>query len=580
MTSSLQDVLAGGPFHFVIVVTPAMFGSHFTNPQYDWAFTTASFITEQENAANRNVYFARGKGLGGSSAINFFQYHRPAASDIDAFETLGNPGWNWKLLKKYYSKAESFVLPAEKHDTMEFDVREHGTDGPLVYGYPLTLSNFEGPYREALRKVGVSHAPEPTRGTWLTPVSIDPRKRVRSYSANMHYQPNAARPNLKVLVSAHVTKIELVNSSGLATADRVVFLCDGKSHEISVSGEVILCAGTIMSPQILELSGIGDPAVLKKAGVEVKVALPGVGENVQEHIFRIHSHFSPYSRLPPPPSEIRKDKAENYNTFDCLKDPAIAAQQFSDYKLHGTGVCGMAPICMTFVPLASVSPDAPRIIESLKEWIKVETDTGRISPARLKQLAIHLDHSEKQEPEIEMVLGQAFNSQPNPPQPDTKYISLHAMMNHPISRGSIHIKSKDPLQAPLIDPRYFESDYDLKAVVETFKFNRRLVKEEPLCNILSDTVGSCSMLPLAEGGVVDRKLKVYDTSNIRVVDLSIIPLHIGAHTQATAYALAELGSSNLICFELPSSRSNSRGYYSRSSSGLRNPFVHEASSVA
>ncbi|KAJ7141591.1 alcohol oxidase [Mycena filopes] len=594
MTSSLQDVLAGGPFNFVIVgggtcgltlaarltenpgvsvlvleagaanlddpniLTPAMFGIHFTNPQYDWASTT----TEQEHAANRNIYFGRGKGLGGSSAINFFQYHRPAASDIDAFETLGNPGWNWNLLKKYYSKAESFVVPAEKHDTMEFDVQERGTDGPLVYGYPLTLSNFEGPYREALRKVGVSHAPEPfngdTQGTWLTPVSIDPGKRVRSYSANMYYQPNAARPNLKVLVSAHVTKIELVNSSGIATADRVVFLCDGKSHEISVSGEVILCAGTILSPQILELSGIGDPAVLKKAEVEVKVALPGVGENVQEHIFSAASY------------EIRQDKAEAYNTFDCLKDPAIAAQQFSDYKLHGTGVCGMAPICMTFVPLATISPDASSIIESLNDWIKVETDAGRMSPARLKQLTIHLDHSEKQEPEIEMVLSQAFNSQPNPPKPDTKYISLHAMMNHPISRGSIHIKSKDPLEAPLINPRYFESEYDLTAFVETFKFNRRLVREEPLCSILSGvevnpgpecqtdeqiadwlkahfnstwhTVGSCSMLPLADGGVVDRKLKVYNTSNIRVVDLSIIPLHIGAHTQATAYALAELAA--------------------------------------
>ncbi|KAJ7145614.1 GMC oxidoreductase-domain-containing protein [Mycena epipterygia] len=411
MTASLEDVLGRGTFDFVVVgggtcgltlaarltedpnvsvlvleagpanlddpniLTPAMFGVHFTNPQYDWSLTTV----RQESAGGRNIYFARGKGLGGSSAINFFQYHRAARSDIDAFEKLGNTGWNWNLLKKYYMKSESFITPPVKTAEMSFDVAERGSDGPLAFGYPVILSNLEGPYQEALQKVGINRADDPfsgdTKGTWLTPVSIHPTQRVRSYAANMHYQPNASRANLTVLVSAHVTGLLLRDNAGVVTANGVRFMHGGKEHRVSVAREVVLAAGTIMSPQILELSGIGNPDILKKAGINVIVALPGVGENVQEHInsgatygkplspdvLDGYSWFHLFGSL-----EIRKDKQETVKTFDCLNDPKVAAQQFTEYRLNGTGVCGMAPICMTFVPLAAVSPEATALQQSLE----------------------------------------------------------------------------------------------------------------------------------------------------------------------------------------------------------------------
>ncbi|KAJ7488067.1 alcohol oxidase [Mycena latifolia] len=594
MLASLNDVLGRGSFDFVIVgggtcgltlaarltedanvsvlvleagaanlddpliLTPALFFIHLNNPQYDWAFTTVA----QENAAGRSVSFGRGKGLGGSSAINFFQYHRPAKTDIDAFEKLGNAGWNWDLLKKYYMKAETFIAPASTPATISFDINERGSDGPLAFGYPATLSNLEGPYHETLRKVGITRADEPfsgnTQGTWLTPVSIHPTKRIRSYAANVYYQPNASRPNLTVLVCAHVTKLILTRAGGVATADQVRFLYDGKDYEVTVGKEVILCAGTIISPQILELSGIGNPSVLTKVGIDVTVPLPGVGENVQEHIYCEASY------------EIRKDKEDAYTTFDCLSDPTVAAEQYAEYQAHGTGVCGMVPSCMAYASLASVSPDAAALEQSLRDSIDTRVASGAYSAARHKQLNIQLENIEKQEPEFETVLAQTFSSKPNAPKAGHKHITLDSMINHPVSRGSIHVKSNDPTEAPAIDPQYFESDYDLKAFIELFKFNRRLVQQEPLCSILSGvevnpgpecqtdeqigdwlkahfrstwhTVGSCSMLPLEDGGVVDTKLKVYHTTNIRVIDISIIPLHIGAHTQATAYALAELGA--------------------------------------
>ncbi|KAJ7435220.1 alcohol oxidase [Mycena galericulata] len=517
-------VLEAGPANLddATILTPAMFGIHFTNPQYDWGFST---------------------------------YHRPARSDIDAFEKLGNRGWNWNLLKKYYMKAESFIAPVVQDDGMNFDVAQRGSDGPLAFG-PCLI----GIVSQSLQKVGINRTDEPfsgdTKGTWLTPVSIHPTKRVRSYAANMHYQPNASRPNFTVVVLAQVTKLILKQTTGVATAERVRFTVDGKDYEVAITKEVILSAGTIMSPQILELSGIGNPSVLSKAGIDVHIALDGVGENVQEHINCGASY------------EIRKEKEHLYRTFDCLKDSDFAAQQFQEYALNGTGVCGMAPICMTFESLAAFSPDAAVFQKSLEQSIKAGVESGHYSAARQKQLNVQFESLIRQEPGLELILAQTFNSKPNPAKSGRKYISLHGCLNHPISRGSIHVKSNDPTEPPVIDPHW--ATVDLQILVEMFKFNRRVVRQEPLCSILEDvevnpgpecvtdeqigdwlktnfsstwhTVGSCSMLPLEDGGVVDTKLKVYNTTNIRVVDLSIIPLHIAAHTQATAYALGELGA--------------------------------------
>ncbi|KAJ7235387.1 alcohol oxidase [Mycena rebaudengoi] len=534
-------VLEAGPANLddPNILTPAKFASHFNDPQYDWAFNTVG----QEHAGGRSIFFPRGKGLGGSSAINFFMYHRPANSDIDAFEELGNAGWNWDLLKKYYMKAEHFIAPLEKIDTMSYDLNERGSDGPLELGYPITLSNLEGPYHEALQKLlkdALFKFSGKTTGTWLTPVSIHPIKRVRSYAANMYYQPNASRPNF--------TKVSFVHN--------------GETHEVAVAKEVILCAGAIMSPQILELSGIGDPQILSKAGIDIQVSLPGVGENIQEHLVIEGSY------------EIRKDKEDDYNTFDCLRDGAIAAQQFAEYQLHGKGVFGMAPTAMTFVPLASISPDSAALQKSLAESIEAGRASGKYSVALQKQFKVQLAHIAKKEPSCELILAQTFRSYPNQPEPNRKYLSMASLLNHPISRGSIHIKSGNPLDPPAIDPRYFESAYGESHILSNDE--RKIgVEVNPGPDIQTDeqiaggdspsefspkilirpkawiknffnstwhTVGSCSMLPLEDGGVVDNKLKVYKTTNIRVVDLSIIPLHIGAHTQATAYALGELGA--------------------------------------
>ncbi|KAF9265669.1 alcohol oxidase [Marasmius fiardii PR-910] len=543
------------------ILTPAKFGSHFGNEKYDWNFKTLP----QKHCFDRSVPWNRGKGLGGSSAINFFQFHRPAKSDIDAFEQLGNTGWNWNLLERYYAKTETFLEPVDKSECLRYDSSKHGKDGPLIIAYPATLSNFEQPYQAALRELNIDVVNEPfsgdTKGTWITPVSIDPRNRVRSYAANKYYQPNESRPNLFVLPSAHVTKILTEKSpDGNVTATAVEFIHDGATSQINVGKEVIVSSGVIMSPQasILELSGIGNPEILRKAGVEVQVELPGVGENLQEHL------YAGVSR------ELREDIPQDFLTFDRLSDPSELARQQESYRKDGKGIFGMSVVCMTFVPLAKISPTCDQIQQSFKDSVQSRAASGAFRDGLIKQYEVQLQHIKDQEPSCEFVLSPRFTSRLNPPASGKQYITASTLLNHPFSRGTIHISSSDPLVRPEIDPNYLQEEYDLSSFVEQIKFARRILEQNQFKDLLTDTevnpgpdvqtdedirkylknvavsswhaIGTCSMLPSQHGGVVDNKLKVYKTKNIRVADLSIVPLHIGAHTQATAYAIGELAA--------------------------------------
>ncbi|KAJ6570079.1 alcohol oxidase [Mycena vulgaris] len=479
------------------ILAPVAAGSHLGKPQYDWAFKTVP----QESCKDRSLPFNRGKGLGGSSAINFLQYHPPCRSDIDAFGELGNAGWNWDLLKDYYIKSERFIKPIETSDAMSYDLTYRGINGPLAVAYPSTMSNFEVPYEMAMHNLGINLAREPTKGTWLTPVTIDPEERVRSYSANKYYQPNACRQNLTVVVSAHVTKVVIeLDENGCATAVEVEFMSEEALYTVAcIHGEIF------HSSLIL--------------WIETRVHLPGVGNNVQEHVFANVT------------CELRPEMASEYLSFDALNDPKERLRQQELYETSGTGIFATCPTCITFVPLASIKS----VVKSINEGISSQ----QISASLQKQYQIQVKHLQDREPSCEFLLSPRFEPGPNPPTPGKQYITVAA-----------HIASNDPLVPPRIDPHYFEHAYDLLQFI---------LDQEPLKKLLTgtelnpgpevqsdeqiaDTVGSCSMLPLSDGGVVDRTLKVYNTTNIRVVDISVVPLHIGAHLQATAYALGEIGA--------------------------------------
>jgi len=259
--------------------------------------------------------------------------------------------------------------------------------------------------------------------------------------------------------------------------------------------------------------------------------------------------------------ELRDDV--NIETLDALRDPEMAKKQIELHAegkgLHTLGVVGFA-----FNPLRKITARADQIIATAKE--KILRNADKYPPGLLEQYKIQLERLEKDAPLCEIISLPGFLSGPNPPEPGKKYISLFGGLNQAFSRGTIHSTSSDPLKEPDFDPHYFEEEVDQEMWFELVKFVRTIAKTAPLKDMIVaernpgpefatdedllkwsksfltttwHTVSSCSMLPKAKGGVVDSELKVYDTENIRVVDLSIAPLHFDAHTQTTAYAIAE-----------------------------------------
>jgi len=201
--------------------------------------------------------------------------------------------------------------------------------------------------------------------------------------------------------------------------------------------------------------------------------------------------------------------------------------------------------------------------------IQTRIDGDDCHPGLRKQYKLQIEKIKAQTPSHEIALFQSVGIWLIP-DPKRKYASFVSLLDQPFSRGSIHIKSNNALEHPVIDPHYFEEEYDIRSFAESVKFTRRIAQQEPFKSIFKEeevspgpsvqtdeeiikflkenfhsslhSAGSCSMLPREDGGVVDNKLKVFGTANIRVIDISIIPLHITAHPLATVYAIGELGA--------------------------------------
>ncbi|KAJ6501838.1 GMC oxidoreductase [Mycena vulgaris] len=534
------------------IMVPAQFGQTFTNPKYDWAFSTV----KQKFSNDKELIWSRGKGLGGSSGLNFLAWVKPPANDIDAIERLGNPGWNWAEYMKYSRRSETFHPPAqEQMDTYPhtYEASFHGTSGPIHTTIPFHFHAVDSLFQETMVNKGLKSIEDPyggdITGTWIANSNIDPSTWTRSYAATGYYLPAQDRGNLTVLTEATVTRI-IFNDALVGqnlTATGVEFVHSEHTFHVHAHREVILSAGTIQDPKILELSGVGRPDVLRKIGVEIKLELDGVGENVQEHSFMGVSY----------------ELAGSPETYDRLRDPAYAAEAM---KLHaeGRGPHRMGITSFAYFPLSAATPEAAVLIDRAAAGLKA---SGELPPGRREQLDHQLAYlRDDSTPDLEIVAFPGFFTAISAPEPTKSYVTLLSVLNHPLSRGTIHAKSANPFDKPFIDPHYFETDFDLEILVQHVKYIRTMVDTEPFkssvmremdpgpeCVTDEDireyiknthtttwhTVGSCSMLPREKQGVVDPELKVYGTNNLRIVDISIIPIHIAAHTQATAYMIAE-----------------------------------------
>ncbi|ORY62124.1 uncharacterized protein BCR38DRAFT_517400 [Pseudomassariella vexata] len=518
--------------------------------RYDWNFTT----TAQAGANDRVISVNRGKVLGGSSALNLMTWDRASAPEYDAWETLGNPGWNWESMIAAMQKAETFtMLNADDYDTEGV-----GFSGPVnsvvnreipehqKFWVPAVENFTDGQVEHNLNSLGGNPL-----GVMNQPSNIDAKSWVRSYSANA-YLPGAGS-NLVVLTDTRVAKVNMDNGSpktitGVTLQNGTVF---------SACKEVILSAGSIQSPGLLELSGIGNSSLLTAAGINPIIDLPGVGENLQDHV-RFQASF----QLKP---EYRSFDILRYNTTFAAEQMALSKSgQPSLYDYTGSGY--------TFMNWRQAIGD--------EGWTNMQNfaaqalanESSGAQAAKLAYLSVPAV------PQLESIFSDGYTGVKGYPAPTSPlygqgFFTLISVVMQPLSRGDVHITSSNVSSQPLINPNYLSNEHDLQAAVHAAQMSRQLASAEPLRSawvaeyepgsevqtdeqwrdyvknsVLSifHPVGTCAMLPEAYGGVVDPKLKVYGTNNLRVVDASIMPVLLSAHIQTAVYGIAERAAEFII----------------------------------
>ncbi|PWN97048.1 alcohol oxidase [Tilletiopsis washingtonensis] len=540
--------------------TPGFFGGNLGS-DIDYKYATVA----QDNGVP-SVGWPRGRVLGGSSALNFLVWDRAAEAEYDAWEELGNKGWNWDNMYRYMKKAEHFFAPSaadQQRLHLQANPSDYGRAGPVQVSYPRYISDAVTRWIPALEALGIRKNNSPlagdNRGASVQPSNINPKNSTRSYSAPAYFAPASGRENLVVLTEAVVQKIEFGSSSSKKrkadiTASGVTYTARGKTYMAKLKGgpksEVIVSGGSVNSPQILELSGIGSKAVLDKIGVPQLVELPGVGENMQDHTYSAAAY------------ELKAGSV----TLDNLRnDPAFAADQQQKYNAGEVSILDETVPAIGYLTLTQLvgAQKAAQLVVKAKAYVaSAQTPYKATLRKQLEFLEKHADTITQ----MEVINVDGYFAGSAPPAAGKSYTTYLAAQQHLLSRGSIHAVSKDPSVSPAINANYFTAEWDLDVATAGTEYLRRIAATQQYQDnfIVAETlpgagrdvrdytkkttvteyhpIATCSMLPRSQGGVVDAALRVYGTRNVRVVDASVIPLHISAHIQATIYGVAEAGA--------------------------------------
>lgn len=575
----------------VRVKTPTLFASLFGS-EADWAFNTEpqvrcrqllehlSPLAENDNPQKaglngRVVTINQGKALGGSSAMNGQVWVPPTKANFDAWESLGNEGWDWETLQKNVTKAYTHPsVEAQLEAALGVDgwaAKNDAAKGPLLTSYPKPAVHED--WAKTMKKLGYAMSGDPflggASGSFSNLHTVDPATKERSYAASAYYQPCKGRENLVLVTGAHVEKILFDNQGeGGVRATGVQYRHDGIMQTVSATKEVVLAAGAFQSPKILELSGIGDAQLLAKHGIELIRDLPGVGENLQDHAA----------------CDIAYEAVDSLETLDGLarQEPEVIGQAMHEYATSRSGPLTSAGFeTYAYLPILDhVSQDSPgyeRLRQLLDDHAPPESDR------RASALYAHIRQTlldPKAGPSAVYLTLRGQNPHPvdlswSPDSPvgpvPGKFLTIATFLSNPLSAGTTHLRSADPTDPPVIDPALLAHPVDAAVLAAHLLQVERLAASEPLASTVlaqplrrrdpaSDLkgdadratrfarassistwhpAGTCAMLPLDKHGVVDAALRVHGVGGLRVVDASVMPLISSANLQAVVYGVAE-----------------------------------------
>jgi choline dehydrogenase len=480
---------AGGPDRKQEIHIPAAFAKLFKTP-YDWAYETEP----QPHLGNRRLFWPRGRMLGGSSSMNAMMYIRGHRADYDDWRDQGNQGWSFAEVLPYFKKSEHQERGASEY---------HGIGGPLNVADLRTVNPLTRAFLEASAEIGLPRTDDfngpQQEGMSLTQVTQKQGK--RHSTATAYLKPALNRPNLKVITQAQVTRILFEGKRAVGVA----YQQQEKAEQVRATREVILAGGAVNSPHLLLLSGIGPAEQLMALGIPVVHHLPGVGQNLQDHLLATTAF-----RCTQPITLASAEKLSNILSFLLLKNG----------------------------PLTSNIGEAAGFLK-----------TRPTLPA----------------PDLEMIFAPVYFIEHGFGNPPGHGFSIGAILLQPESRGQIALRSPDPLTPPAIQPNYLSTPADVKTLVEGIKLARRIAQasafasyrgEEvvPGPNVQTDEtlaeqirqhaetlyhpVGTCKMGNdlLA---VVDGALRVRGVEGLRVVDASVMPTIPRGHTNAPTIMIAE-----------------------------------------
>ena len=450
------------------------------------------------------------------------------------------------------------------------DEKIRGVSGPIQASFPIgTEDPLTKAWIDTFKGINSTINIDPFSGQayggYSNASTIDPTTKTRSYSASAYYMPASGRPNLTVLTGATVNRVLFEKTSNdQVSATGVNFSAGGEIQEVKATKEVILAAGAFQSPKILELSGIGNGELLKSLGIQVLVNNPNVGENLQDHAITAMS-FEVTDGTQTADSLLRQEPdAVQFVTELYMKAQAgplsygsVASHAFMPITDVLSGQDSMSELATLFEEYAAKNGANP-VFDFVRE---VSLSPEQASACILMFAAQVNAHDDKGEPG-----GKNYLQMPKA----GNYITLCSLLSHPLSRGSTHITSGDVMAPPTINPKYLSNPLDLEVISRHLLSLETLVKKEPLANFIksdgqrnhntaqfngdlelakdyakSTVISnnhpscSCSMLPRESGGVVDERLRVYGTTNLRVVDSSVMPLIPRGNIQTSVYAVAE-----------------------------------------